>query len=112
MASSAKHQHPIFATRLKQARERVGLTQTELGLRAGLEATVASPRINQYEKGVHEPQFATAKRLAKALGIPAAFLYAEDESLAKLLLLWSEMSQTERKKLLKQAETERKVRHP
>lgn len=69
---------------------------------------MASPRINQYEKGVHEPQYATAKRLAKVLGIPAAFLYCEDEQLAKLLLLWSKMSAGERKKLVKQAEIDHK----
>lgn len=77
---------------------------------AGMDPQVASPRINQYEKGKHEPQLETAKRLAKVLGIPPAFLYTEDDQLAKLLLLWSEMSPAERKKLLKQAEADHKTR--
>ena len=85
------------------------MTQVELGRQAGLDPSVASPRINQYEKGVHEPQYATARRLAKVLGIPAAFLYCEDDQLAKLLLLWSEMSTAERKKLVKLAESEHKA---
>ncbi len=103
MAGSVKA-HSVFAARLKQARERLGLTQTELGLRAGLEASVASPRVNQYERGVHEPQLATAKRLAKALGIPPAFLYTEDEILARLLLRWGDLSVRQKKDLLKQVE--------
>lgn len=81
------------------------MTQAELGTRAGLDLTVASPRINQYEKGVHEPQHATAMRLARVLGIPVAFLYCDDDQLAELLLLWSNMTPTERNKLLKQAES-------
>lgn len=100
---------PVFALRLAQARERAGLSQRQLGVLAGMDSSVASPRINQYEKGKHEPQLGTAKRLAQVLGIPAAFLYTEDEQLAKLLLLWSEMSPGQRKALLKKAEIERKA---
>ena len=103
MAGSAK-ERPIFALRLVQARERLGISQSELGRRAGLDPSVASPRINQYEKGLHVPHHATVKRLAKVLGVPAAFLFADDDQLAKLLLLWAEMSPAERKKLLKLAE--------
>lgn len=109
MTQTATRQ-PIFAKRLAQARERMGVSQKQLGVLAGMDPQVASPRINQYEKGKHEPQLETAKRLAKVLGIPAAFLYTEDDQLAKLLLLWSEMSPTERKKLLKQAEADHKTR--
>lgn len=96
--------HPVFARRLAQARVRAGLTQTQLGLKAGLEPSVASPRINQYEHGKHEPQIATAKRLAKALNVPPAFLYTEDELLAKLLLRWTELTLDERRGLLRQAD--------
>ena len=103
MAESAA-KHPVFARRLAQARERAGLTQAELGVKAGLDPAVASPRINQYERGKHEPQLATAKRLAKVLNVPAAFLYTDDEVLAKLLFRWNELTVEERKALLKQAE--------
>ena len=94
----------IFAVRLAQARERLGWSQVELGRRAGFEPSVASPRINQYEKGVHVPHHTTAQRLAKILGVPTAFLFAEDEHLARLLLAWAEASPDQRKKLLQQAE--------
>lgn len=100
----AATKRPIFAVRLAQARERLGWSQVELGRRAGLEPSVASPRINQYEKGLHVPHHTTAQRLAKVLGVPTAFLFAEDEPLAKLLLVWAEASPAQRKKLLKLAE--------
>jgi transcriptional regulator with XRE-family HTH domain len=78
--------------------------ESALGVRAGLEPDVASLRINQYERGKHEPQIKTAKQLAEALGVPAAFLYTDDELLAKLLLRWNELTVRQRKALLKQAE--------
>ena len=71
-----------------------------------MDPSVASPRINQYEKGKHEPQLDTARRLAEVLGIPAPFLYTADDQLAKLLLLWSQMSPSARKRLLKEAESD------
>lgn len=97
-----------FAHRLRWARERAGLTQLELGVRAGLEPKVAAPRINQYENGVHEPKVETAQALADALGIPPAFLYTTDEELAGLLLVWADLESTERRKLLKNAEAQLK----
>ena len=72
-------EHPVFARRLAFVRERAGLSQTQLGLLAGMDPSVASPRINQYERGKHEPQLKTAKQLADALGVPPAFFYTEDE---------------------------------
>ena len=99
--------YPVFALRLAQARERSGLSQTQLGVLAGLDPSVASPRINQYERGKHEPQLKTAKRLAEVLGIPPAFLYTEDELLAELLLRWNDLTIRQKKDLLKQIETAR-----
>ena len=92
---------PIFPRRLKQARKHVGLSQKELGIRAGLDPNVASPRINQYERGTHEPKQETAERLAQALGIPAAFLYTNDDLLAKLLLRWATMTKQQKRDLVK-----------
>lgn len=100
----ASAQQPVFARRLAQARQRAGLTQWELGVRAGMDPNVASPRINQYERGKHEPQVKTAKALAEALGIPAAFLYTDDDLLAELLLRWVQLSEPKKRKLLKQVE--------
>lgn len=94
-------QLPVFAARLAQARERAGLSQKQLGILAGLDPSVASPRINQYERGRHEPQQKTAKQLADVLGIPPAFLYTEDALLAELLLQWNSLSIRQKKDVLK-----------
>lgn len=94
---------PIFARRLAQARELRGLSQKQLGLRAGMEPGVASPRVNQYEQGKHEPKIEMAKKLADALGIPPAFLCTEDELLAKLLLCWGDLTVAQKKAMLKLA---------
>ena len=93
----------LFAQRLRQARERAGLTQHELGLRAGMDPSVASPRVNQYERGAHVPKPETAEALADVLGIPAAFLYTRDEQLAQLLLRWPELTAAKKRSLLKLA---------
>ena len=97
-------QHPVFARRLAEARKRAGLSQRQLGVLADLDPTVASPRINQYERGKHEPQLKTAKRLAEVLGIPPAFLYTEDDLLAELLLQWNTLSLRKKKELVKLVE--------
>ena len=102
MARSADHR-PVFARRLLQARTAAGLSQRQLGIRAGLEPSVASPRVNQYEQGKHKPRPDAVKKLAEALGIPPAFLYTDDDLLAKLLLRWSELTLARKKQLLKLA---------
>ena len=102
--AKAPAQHPVFARRLAQARLRAGLSQRQVGVLAGLDPSVASPRINQYERGKHEPQLRTAKRLAEVLGIPAAFLYTEDDLLAQVLLRWNDLTDRQKKDVLKQVE--------
>lgn len=92
---------PTFARRLKQARLHADLSQRELGILAGLEPHVASPRINQYERGKHEPKLQTAERLAEVLGIPPAFLYTQDELLAKLLLRWNGLTKQQKREVLR-----------
>ncbi|MCD9006304.1 helix-turn-helix domain-containing protein [Luteimonas sp. XNQY3] len=95
---------PIFARRLAEARRRAGLSQAQVGVLAGMEPEVASPRVNQYERGVHEPRAEMAQKLAKALDVPAAFLYTEDDMLAKLLLRWNSLSKAQKRDLVKLAE--------
>ena len=81
----SKNQLPIFSRRLRQAREELGLSQRALGIEAGLDEFVASTRVNRYETGVHQPDLQTLKRLAKVLGLPVAYFYAEDDGLARLI---------------------------
>lgn len=97
-----------FSRRLREARERAGITQTELGLRVGMDPSAASPRMNRYEKGIHEPPQAMVRRLAEELGVPAAYLFVEDDRLADLLLLWSELGDEGHEKLLQYARRQAK----
>lgn len=96
--------YPVLARRLAEARQRAGLSQRDLGLLAGLDPAVASPRINQYERGKHEPRGETLQRLAEALGVPAAYLLTDDELLARLLLHWKDLTVRQKKQVLKDVE--------
>lgn len=92
--------HPsIFAKRMKTAREWLGISQMELGVRAGIDEASASARINQYERSKHVPDFSTAHNLAKVLGVPTAYFYADDDSLAELILSYGKLKPTEKKEL-------------
>lgn len=62
----------------------------------------ASPRVNQYERGRHLPDYHTAERLARVLGCPAAYFYAREDELAELILLWADLPQIQKRKLLSQ----------
>jgi len=64
---------------------------------------VASTRINRYELGVHEPDLATIQRLAETLAVPTAYLFAEDERLARMILAFNKLPIAEKDALLKAA---------
>jgi len=87
--------------RLKAARERAGFSQKALGVLAGIDEFVASPRINQYERGVHTPGFQMAQRLAHKLNVPTAYLYADSDAEAELLLAFRELTEKERSRILR-----------
>jgi len=90
------------ATRLREARTQAGLSQKQLGIRVGMDLSVASPRVNQYERGTHEPKFNIVKKFATALSVPAAYFYADDPSLAELIAKYGRLKLQERKRLLRQ----------
>lgn len=79
----------VLGKRLKESRERKGLSQKQLGIAAGLDQFVASARINRYERGVHHPDPVTLQRLADTLGVPPAYLVASDDRLARAILAFS-----------------------
>ena len=64
----AKRRNPTtgFGRRLKELREAAGLTQTELGERAGM----VYQAVAKLERGSVEPTWPTVLRLADALGVP------------------------------------------
>lgn len=80
-----------FTKRLKEARTRTGLSQKQLGIQAGLDPSVASPRMNQYEKGTHLPDINTVSKICGVLGVPVAYLYCEDDGLAELVAVYEKL---------------------
>ena len=100
MPESPKKYFPLFSRRLKDARIKAGLSQKRLGIEAGIDEFVASTRINSYEKGVHQADEATAILLAHVLGVPLAYFYAEDDSLAEMILGFCQLNRADRNEVL------------
>jgi transcriptional regulator with XRE-family HTH domain len=90
----------VFALRLKQARKAAGLSQERLGVLAGIDEMSSSARMNQYERGKHEPDFAMVSRIAGALQLPVSFFYSEDDGEAKLIAAYHRLSSSQRTALL------------
>ena len=90
----------VFGTRLRQARERLGVSQEALAALAGIDEFSASARISQYETSKHTPRYEIACNLADALSVPVAFLYAREDSTAQLLLMWQSASSASRQRAL------------
>ncbi|MBF0611593.1 MAG: helix-turn-helix transcriptional regulator [Magnetococcales bacterium] len=88
--------------RLKDAREKAELSQTELGIAAGMDPSVASAGMNQYERDKHVPDYQTLKRIAGVLGYPVLYFYTEDDTLAAVQLHLDKMDATARAKLLEE----------
>lgn len=88
-ALAEQEQISVYSRRLREARESRGLSQRDLGVEAGLDEFVASPRINRYERGVHQPKFNLVTRLAQVLKLPVAYFFAEDDELARLIVEFS-----------------------
>lgn len=89
-----------FAKRLRQAREKAGLSQKRLGILAGIEESNASAVMNQYERGTHLPKFPLVRSLAKVLNVPSAFFYTDDNDLADLLMLYQQLNPKNRSAIL------------
>lgn len=84
----------VIGQRLREARLRVGLSQKELGIEAGIDEFTASPRVNQYERGRHTPEFQTVERFAAVLGVPTPYFYCRDDALAEWVLSYSSRAAT------------------
>ena len=87
----------VLGQRLRYLRELRGWSQEKVGVEIGLDESSARTRISRYELGVHEPPIATARLLAKVLGVPLAYLYCDDEQVASLLLALHHAKPADRK---------------
>lgn len=89
-----------FSKRLKEARKARGVSQERLGIDAGIEPASASARMNQYEKGVHQPGESIVKQIAAVLNLPVAYFYCESDDEAHLLQCFHCLKKEERERVL------------
>lgn len=87
----------VVGRRMRSRREELGWSQEKVGVLIGIDESSARARISRYEIGTHEPPVETARLIAKALGVPLAFLYCDEEDLATLLKKLSIQSASQRK---------------
>ncbi|MEA9749421.1 helix-turn-helix domain-containing protein [Xanthomonas campestris pv. raphani] len=82
----------MFAARLKQARELRGIaSQRALGVMMGLDKKLASSQVNRYETEVSGIDLDGLGKLAEVLGVPMAYLVAEGEVTAAVILALSKL---------------------
>lgn len=93
----------IFALRLKEARLAAKLSQEALGVLSGIDEASASARMNQYEKGKHQPDFSVVERIAMALNLPTAYFYAVEDDEATLLKRFYRLNTDGKQRLMKAA---------
>jgi len=77
------------------------LSQKQLGLEVGFEESGASARMNQYERGKHRPDTQTIERLCEVLNLPVAYLYCDDDDLARVIANYSHLGRSDKNKILK-----------
>jgi transcriptional regulator with XRE-family HTH domain len=92
------------AKRLKEARLLSNLSQKKLGIAAGFDKFSTSPRMNNYERSRHEPDFSTLKAIAKVLRLPVAYFYAESSNLAAMIKLFHLLTEEQQREIIKKLE--------
>ncbi len=68
----------------------------------GLPEDVAGVRINRYERAVHNCDTDTAQKLAEALGVSVAYLYAETDELAELIQEFTRLPVSEQRSIVQE----------
>ena len=76
----------VFGKRMKAARLQAGLSQEKLGVAAGVDEMSSSARMNQYERGKHEPDYLMVERVAGVLNVPECYFYCKDDDVAQILV--------------------------
>ena len=71
-------------------------SQRALGIAMGLDKRLASSRVNRYENETRGIDLDGLGKLAETLGVPMAYLVAEDEDTADAILALSRLSPDER----------------
>lgn len=89
-----------FSEHLRATRQAKGLTQAELGRLMDLPDDVGQTRISRYEQGKHFPDPPAAEKLARALGVPLAYLWASDDRQAEIILGFAQLDKEQQDGLL------------
>lgn len=58
----------------------------KLGVAAGIDEMSSSARMNQYERGKHEPDFSMVERVPRVLNVPECYFYCKDDDVARILV--------------------------
>lgn len=82
----------------------MGISQKSLGIRCGIDPSVASSRINHYCTGRHVPNFMLLLKVAAVLKVPVGYFYTPDNDLARLLVSYQLLPVNGRRKLMKETE--------
>ena len=77
-----------LAKRLKIARQELGISQFELGVKVGVDEATAKSRISHYENAVNVPTLATFQKLAIALEKPLSWFLCREDELDLLNMLY------------------------
>lgn len=64
---------------------RFGISQEQLGLRAGLEVESASACINRYERGTRVPDIDLLEKIGVVLDRPVTYFFTKSDEEAELL---------------------------
>lgn len=96
----AKSPTSLIGRRLREVRQRANIPQDQLGVALGLDEGTASARISRYETGTHAPPYDIATRLAGILKVPTAYLYCDDDELAKVIEGWAKLTKREKLQVL------------
>lgn len=103
MATHDETPNPI-PRRLNEALARAGVSQKSLGIRCGIDPSVASARINHYCTGRHVPNFSLLVKVAAVLKVPVAYFYTPENDVARLLANYQQLPVRARKELLRRSE--------
>ena len=74
-----------LSDKLVQIRNALGLSQTEMWRRLGLEDVVTYDRISRYEKGKNEPPLTILLQYARVAGVPTEVLIDDELDLPEKL---------------------------
>ncbi len=90
----------FFTERLKEARNRMKISQKDLGIKIGIDPSSASGRMNHYETGRHMPDIDTLKKMAKTLDVPVNYFFCESEQSATLACLIDKLDDEAKSKVI------------